>query len=199
MSDGTRRDNRTGKEGPSLAEAVQEVQGVFPDDASLQHAMGQLTLNGFDRADLSLPHEQAGQLQTPNEGADNPVDQIDKTQLRTMGTGMAGYAGAAAAAGATLATGGAAGVALAAAAALGAGSALTANVAGRAADKAGKDERDERGEAGGLILAVRIGEPDQVGQVSEIMNKAGATTVTPVSRGGDLKTSGVSAASWTGE
>lgn len=172
---------------------------MFPDDATLQDAMGQLTLHGFDRADLSLPHEQAGQLQTPNEGADNPVDQIDKSQLRTMGTGMAAFAGAAAAAGATLATGGAAGVAVAAAAALGGGSALTATAAGNAVDKANKDERNERGQIGRLILAVRIGDPEQVGQVSEIMNKAGATTVTPVSRDGDLKTSGVSSASWTGE
>ena len=193
MSDATQNN------APALEQTVEEVQGHFPSDTTLQDALAQLSLNGYDRADFSLPKDQASRpTQTPNEGADNPVDEIDKTQLRTMGTSMAGYAGAVAAAGATLATGGAAGLAIAAAAAVGAGSALTANAVGNVADKANADDRNARGQAGTLILAVRITRPDQVTQVSAILKAAGATTVMPVSRGGDMLTSGVSAASGTG-
>lgn len=187
------------KQGPELTSSVLEVQGHFPSDTALQDALGKLTLAGFDRAELSLPQDQPGRtVQTPNEGAENPVDQIDKTQLRTMGTSMAGYAGAVAVAGATLATGGAAAVAVAAAAAVGAGSALAANAAGNAADNASKSDRDERGRAGTLVLAVRLRSQDQFDTVQTIMTQCGATAVDPISRGDDLLTAGVSAASWTG-
>lgn len=187
------------KEGPALESTVLEVQGHFPSDAAMQAALGGLTLAGFDRADFSLPQDQPNQgVQTPNEGAENPTDDIDKSQLRTMGTSMAAYAGAVAAAGATLATGGAAGVALAAAAAVGAGTGLTANAAGRAAEKAGSDDRDERGRAGTLVLAVRVRDAAEAGRASAAMREAGASSVEEVSRGTDMLTAGVSSASWTG-
>ena len=184
---------------PTLEQTVDEVQGHFPTGAALEAAIGQLELTGYDRAAFSLPEDQSARpVQTPNEGAENPVDEIDKSQLRTMGTSMAGYAGAIVAAGATLATGGAAGLALAAAAAVGAGTGLTANAVGNAADKANTENRDARGRAGTLILAVRVTRPDQVPEVTAIMTQAGATSVTPISRGGNMLTSGISAASWTG-
>ena len=189
----------SGTAGPALTENVEEVQGHFPDDATLQVALGELTLRGFDRADFSLPQDRPDQaMQTPSEGADNPVDQIDKSQLRTMGTGMAGYAGAVVAAGATLATGGAAAVAVAAAVAAGAGAAATANAVGRTADNASTDDRNERGQAGTLILAVRLRQPDKAGMVTDVMRTAGATDVKAISRGETLLTAGVSSASWTG-
>ena len=192
MTDATQND-------PTLEQTVDEVQGHFPNSAALEDAIGQLTLTGFDRADFSLPEDQSARpVQTPDGGAENPIDEIDKSQLRTMGTSMAGYAGAIAAAGATLATGGAAALALAAAAAVGAGSALTANAIGTAANHANTDDRDARGRAGTLILAVRVTRPDQVAAVSAIMTQAGAIAVAPVSRGGDMLTKGISAASWTG-
>lgn len=185
------------KEGPSMEDSVQEVQGSFPTDAALQEALGQLALAGYDRSDFSLPEENAGS--TPNEGAENPVDDIDKAQVRTLGSSMAGYAGAAAVAGATLATGGAAGVAVAAAAAVGIGSGAAANAAGRAAANASADDRDARGAAGTLVLAVRTRSPDEVSEATTILQQAGATDVRPVSRAADMRTKGVSAASWTGD
>jgi hypothetical protein len=184
---------------PVLTAAVQEVQAHFASDAALQDALSQLTLNGYDRADLSLPQEQRTQhVQTPNEGAENPVDHIDRTQLRTMGTSMAGYAGAVVAAGATLATGGAAAVAVAAAAAVGAGGAMVANAAGQAAERIDHEQRDERGRAGTLILAVRVTDAAQADAATAIMRQAGATQVNTINRGEDMLTRGVSAASWTG-
>ena len=187
------------KEGPSNAATVQEVQGVFPDDATMQNALSQLTLAGYDRADFSLPEEQpAGQASTPNEGADPATDDADKRQLRTMGTSMAGYAGAVAVAGATLATGGAAGLAVAAAAAVGAGTAAAANSAGQAADAAQVEERNRRGREGRLILAVRTTTPAQVDQVIGLMRQAGATKTNAVERADQALTAGITAASWTG-
>lgn len=188
-----------GKTGPALKDTVHEVQGHFPNDATLQDALGRLTLQGYDRADFSLPEEQpAGTHTTPNESAENPTDDIDKTQLRTMGTGMAGFAGAAAVAGATIATGGAMGVAALAAGVIGAGAAAAAQAGGRAADQAVTDERDRRGAAGTLILAVRTRSAEQADEVVRLMREAGASAAAAVTRTDDALTRGVSAASWTG-
>jgi hypothetical protein len=188
-----------GKAGPAHQATVHEVQGVFPDDATMQDALSQLTLAGYDRADFSLPEEQpAGELATPNESADPATDDADKRQLRTLGTSMAGYAGAVAVAGATLATGGAAGIAVAAAAAVGAGTAAAANTAGQAADAAQVEERNRRGREGRLILAVRTTTPEQVSQVIDLMQKTGATKTNSVERADQALTAGVTSASWTG-
>lgn len=193
MSDATNTD------GPALAETVREVQGHFPNDAMLQNAIAQLELKGFDRADLSLPHAVAAGVEvTPEDSADNPIDETDRSQLRTMGTGMAGYAGAAAAAAATLATGGAAALAIAAAAAVGAGAALTANAAGRTVDRVATEERDELGRAGRLILAARVREAGQTETAASIMRAAGATDVEEVTRSDGPAQGGVDASSWTG-
>ena len=187
------------KAGPALKATVHEVQGRFPDDATLQDALGRLTLAGYDRADFSLPDDQPTVASsTPNESADNPTDNIDKAQLRTMGTGMAGYIGAVAVAGATIATGGAAGLAIAAAAAVGAGTAAVANAAGQAADQAGVEERNQRGAAGTLTLAVRATSDEEAQEVVHLMQLAGATSAEPVTRSDAALTAGFSAASWTG-
>ncbi len=187
------------KAGPGHAAAVQEVQGVFPDDATMQDALSQLTLAGYDRADFSLPEEQpAGQMATPNESADPATDDADKRQLRTMGTSMAGYAGAVAVAGATLATGGAASLAVAAAAAVGAGTAAAANTAGQAADATQVEERNRRGREGRLILAVRTTTPAQVDQVVGLMQEAGATKTNAIERADQALTAGITSAGWTG-
>ena len=188
------------KAGPENKETVHEVQGVFPDDATMQGALSQLTLAGYDRADFSLPEEQdANTAATPNESAAAPTDDADKRQLRTMGTSMAGYAGAVAVAGATLATGGAAGLAVAAAAAVGAGTGAMANAAGQAADNAQVEARNQRGREGRLILAVRTTTPEQADQVTGLMQQAGALKTEAVTRADRALTAGVSSAGWTGE
>lgn len=188
------------KAGPEQAATIREVQGVFPDDATMQGALSQLTLAGYDRADFSLPEEQdANQVATPNESAEPATDDTDKRQLRTMGASMAGYAGAVAAAGATLATGGAAGLAVAAAAAVGIGTGAAANATGQAADAAQVEARNQRGREGRLILAVRTTTPEQVEQVKGLMQQAGATKAEAVTRADQTLTAGVSSASWTGE
>lgn len=186
-------------QGPGHAVTVQEVQGHFPDDASLQAALAELGLAGYDRSDFSLPEEQASSASgASNEDADNPTDSTDKAQLRTLGTGMAGYLGAVAVAGATIASGGAAGLAIAAAAAVGVGGAAAAEVVGQAADKAQIAARDRQGAEGKLLLAVRVRTPEQADQVVGLMKNAGGANVEPVSRTDQVLTAGYSAASWTG-
>ena len=188
------------KAGPEHEATIREVQGVFPDDATMQGALSQLTLAGYDRADFSLPEEQdANTVATANESAEPATDDADKRQLRTMGTSMAGYAGAVAAAGATLATGGAAGLAVAAAAAVGLGTGVAANATGQAADSAQVEARNQRGREGRLILAVRTTTSAQVEQVTGLMQQAGATRTEAVTRADQTLTAGVSSVSWTGE
>ena len=190
--------SESGKAGPGLGETVYEVQGHFPDDAALQDALTRLQAAGYDRAQLSLPDEQETAATTPTEGAGNPTDLVDKTQLRTMGTSMAAYAGAVAAGGATLATGGLAGVAIAAAAAVGIGAGLTANATGNAVDAADARHHDEMGAQGRLLLAVRTATAQDVDRATALMTQAGATDVRPVMREDGALTAGVSSASWTG-
>ena len=189
----------SGKPGPVVTGAVQEVQGVFPSDAALQDAVSKLTLAGFDHADLSLPatHPPAGQA-TPDLGAGDVLTDTDIRQTRTMGTSMAGTAGAFAAAGATIATGGAAAVAVAAAAAIGAGSALAANAIGNAADKVTHDERDSAAAAGELVLAVHAATPEKQARATQIMQDAGAAKVATVTRGSAPQPAGIDSTGWTG-
>ncbi len=189
---------QSGKEGPVLPEAVQEVQGVFPSDAALQDAIAKLTLAGFDRADLSLPDTSpAASDATPEMGAEAPTTDTDMRQVRTMGTSMAGTIGAIAAAGATIATGGAAGVAIAAAAAVGAGSALAANASGNAANNVQTEARNEAAAAGHLVLAVHAATPEHQATATRIMRESGASDVAAVERAaGTIAT--IDASSWTG-
>ena len=189
--------------GPTGAAAVQEVQARFPNDATLQDALTQLGLVGYDRSDFSLPEDQLDPASgTLDEDAGEPTEDASKRQLRTMAGGMAGTVAAFALAGATIATGGAAGVAALGAAALGAGTtaatAAATTAAEKASDRAGVAERDERGAEGTLLLAVRTRGDAQVQQVTEIVRAAGATDMRPVTRPDEVLTAGVSSASWTG-
>jgi hypothetical protein len=164
----------------------------------LEAAIAKLTLSGFDRAALSLPHTQPTPgTATPEQGADAPMTDADMRQTRTMGTSMAGAIGAFAAAGAVVATGGAAAVAAVAAAAVGAGAALTANAAGNAADAVQTEDRAEAAAAGTLVLSVAA--PDAAAQslAERIMRDAGATKVAAVERVGAV-VSGIDSAGWTG-
>ncbi len=186
------------KPGPSLNASVREVQGVFPSAATMEAAISQLTLAGFDRAAFSLPRTQPKASEaTPEKGADTPVTDTDVRQARTMGTSMAATIGAFAAAGAVAATGGAAGVAAAAAAAVGAGSGLTANAAGKAADAVQAEDRADAAAAGRLVLSVAAPDAAQQTRAERIMNEAGATKVAAVERTGGA-VSGIDSAGWTG-
>ena len=184
---------------PAVAEHVEEVQGRFPSNATMQDAVARMTLEGFDRADFSLPKPGvSGGADTPTEGADAVTSEADKRQLRTMGTGMAGYLGAAAAAGATIATGGAAAVAVAAAAAVGVGAAAAASTGVTAVEADDTAELERMAAAGQLILAVRARDADMARKATDAMKAAGATEVATVTRADAARTSGLTSTGWTG-
>ena len=186
------------KHGPVLTEGVEEVQGIFPNDAKMQAAIGKLMLAGFDRADLSLPTTKPNSSSaTPDAGASEPMTDVDVQQVRTMGTSMAGTIGAFAAAGATIATGGIAGVAIAAAAVVGAGSALAVNAAGNAAGAVQAETRNQAALAGELVLAVHAPTPEKRTMAERIMKEEGATTTEGVTRSSGSM-SGIDSSSWTG-
>ena len=187
-----------GKVGPTVPDAIEEVQGIFPSDAALQDALGRLRMVGFDHADLSLPTTNPVASQaTPNQGAATPLTEDDTRQARTLGTSMAGTIGAFAAAGATVATGGAAAVVIAAAAAVGAGSALAANAVGTAAKTSQEETRADAASAGQLVLAVHAPTAEKRATAERIMKEAGATSVAAVQRdGGDI--GAINSTGWTG-
>ncbi len=188
----------TTKDGPTLGQTASEVQGVFPSNDAMQDAISKLTLAGFDRADFSLPttRPEPGNA-TPNDGASDPMTEVDMRQARTLGTSMAGYVGAFAAAGATIATGGAAGVAIAAAAAVGIGSAAAANAAGTVVKDSQVEDREAAAAAGHLVLAVRATDDASRTKAEQVMRESGATQVAAVERAGNA-VSGVDSSGWTG-
>lgn len=170
---------------PTLNECVQEVEGVFPSDASLQDAIGRLTRAGFDRAALSLPAANPHPSNaTPSAGAADPTTEDDQRQTRTLGSSMAATAAAFIGAGVTVATGGAAlaAVAVAAGAGVAAGGAFSA--AHMAAEGVAQDERDNAAAAGQLVLAATAKDPDAVLKATMAMQAAGASRVITVTRDG---------------
>jgi hypothetical protein len=172
--------------GPSGAAAggtIREVQGVFPSDAALQQAIAQLTLAGFDRADLSLPHaapwpEEA----TPEQGADEPTTEVDARQARTLHTSGAAAVGALAAAGVTAATGGVAAAVAGAAVVAGAAAGGVAAALSRADDSAQHEKREHAAAAGELVLSVRTPNAAKESEAEAIMRAAKATRVEAVTR-----------------
>ncbi len=176
-----------------------ELQGFFPDHASLNRALEQLANAGFSRGHLSPPKEHPHWGERPETEAKNGlIKDEDSAQLRTLGTGMAGYAGAAAVAGVTIATGGAAAVAVAAAAAVGLGSAATATAVGHTADQSIDKQEDQLAAEGRLLLGVRTETDADVDRATKIMQTAGSIGIVPVYTVATATTAGVASASWTG-
>ncbi len=178
------------QEGPAFGDSIDEVQGVFPSDASLQEAIAHLTQAGFDRADISLPSAHpTGSAATADQGAENPTTDTDETQIRTLQSSMAGTVGALAAAGIVIATGGAALPAVVAAAAIGIGAGAATHAASSAGSEARHEEREADAGAGQLVLSVRIARPEKREQAEAAMRAAGASRIEAVNRqDGTLRT-----------
>ena len=183
--------------GPKLTGDAHELQGSFPSDTAMQEALSKLTLLGFDHADFSLPDPNA-----PSGTPDDAVaatDEVDKTQMRTMASGMTGATAGVGIAGVLMATGGVAApivAAIAGASAIG-GVAATSG-AGVVADQADSSARDKLAAEGKLILAVRTRNAEMAQKAEAAMREAGATDVTSIADATKAKTRGVSSASWTG-
>ena len=174
---------------PTLNDSIQEVQGIFPSNATLQDAVGRLTRAGFDRAAIALPAANPHPSDaTPSAGAEDPMTEDDTRQARTLQSSMAATAGAFVAAGVTVATGGAALVAAAAAAGAGLAAGGAVQAARAVSDTAQSNARDASAAAGQLVLSATAHDPDAVMKATMAMQAAGATSVATVTRtGGALK------------
>jgi hypothetical protein len=162
---------------------IHEVRGIFPSDAALQEAIAQLTLAGFDRADLSLPHATPWpEDATPEQGADEPTTEVDAQQARTLHTSGAAAVGALLAAGVTVATGGVAAAAAGAAVGAGAAAGAVAAALSRGDDSSQHEKREKAAAAGELILSVRTPNAAKEGEAEAIMRAAKATRVDTVVR-----------------
>jgi hypothetical protein len=173
---------------PVINETIHEVQGIFPNDAALQDAIGRLTRAGFDRAALSLPAANPHpEYATPGAGAENPNTEDDTRQSRTLHSSMAASVGAMVGAGVTVATGGAALVAAAAAVGLGVAAGGAMEAVHGAADAAQTSGRNTAATAGQLVLSAAVSDPDAVLKATAAMQQAGASRVEAVRRtGGSL-------------
>lgn len=166
-----------------LEKSVQEVQGVFPNDAALQDAIGRLTRLGFDRAGLSLPAANPAPYDaTPESGAEDPNTEDDSRQARTLHSSMAASVGAMIGAGVTVATGGAALLAGAAALGVGAVAGGATAVAQTAGTNAVSRSHDESAAQGQLVLSALAPDADAVAKARVAMQQAGASRVETVTR-----------------
>lgn len=185
----------TGPLSPPLSHRVEEVRGTFPSDDALQRVLLDLRNANFDRQNMSLPDLTLDpSRRTPEQGADDPNDEQDERQTRTLATGMAAAAAGMAAAGIAVATGGAALPVVGAAVAGMIGGAAVAEGASLLSDASGHESREQAAREGRLVLSLRELDEGRQRLAMEIMTGAGATRVEPVV----LDDDSVSAAGWTG-
>lgn len=183
---------------PELGDTIDEVQGIFPSDDTLQAAMKRLLGNGFDRAELSLPHTSpSSATATPNQGAENPTTEEDQRQIRTLGASTLGVGAAMAAAGVVIATGGVALAAVGAAAAAGVAAGGAVEGASGVAKSAEHNNRQEAAQVGQLVLSAHVADVEKLRRAETVMRECGATRVEAVRRIG-AAVAGVDSGGWTG-
>jgi hypothetical protein len=165
------------KQGPRIGE-LHEVRATFGDPETMQNAVYELEMSGFDRADLSLPEvAPPADRATPEAGATEVDTEEDARQARTLHTSGAAGAVALAAAGVVVASGGAAVPAIAAAVV---GGGLAGGAAYALTSAANHDEqasRERKAATGTLVLSVRTTSAAKRGKAEAIVRAAGATFV----------------------
>jgi outer membrane lipoprotein SlyB len=173
-------DTRTAVPGPAIGE-LHEVRGVFSSSEQMQQAIQELTVSGFDRADLSVPEAAPPVARSTPESSALPADtEDDARQARTVHTSTAAAMAALAGAGITVATGGAAAPAVAAALVAGAAAGGATYAVSSAANSQEQTQLDVRAAAGQLILAVRAPTEAKRSEAEAIMRGAGATDIQPL-------------------
>lgn len=178
-------------EDPSEGEVCEAV-GVFMDNDQLEHAVQDLlTAGGFDHADLSVLASDetitarfGHRYQDMREAEDDPdapriswVEPESRTEGRGALAGILAYAGAVAAGGITFATGGAAAVVIAAGLAAGAAGGILGLGLGKVIDETIGGRLEEQIRRGGVVLWVRLREPDQHERATGILARHGALDV----------------------
>jgi outer membrane lipoprotein SlyB len=172
-------------------QTVREAVGVFHDEKTLQTAVDELLVKGFDRSSLTLlasEHAVAEKLGHRYRMVDEIVDDVTiprvayvGTDSRTEGkaaavTGLA-YVGALGAVGAIVASGGTVAAAILGAAAAGGMGGLIGGVLSRFLDRQHADHLREQLDHGGLLLWVATHDASQEKTASDVLRASGAEHV----------------------
>jgi len=158
--------------------AIREVRATFANPDQMQDAVSQLSICGFDRADLSLPSPGLVHgTETPEAGTKPASTEADARQARTLGASTAAAAAALAAVGVTVATGGAAAPAIAAAVVAGGAAGGSVFAVHEAADRSEQTDRNARAVSGELVLGVRATTEAKRSEAEAILRAAGATAI----------------------
>ncbi len=168
---------------PILGGTVREVQALLPNEGALQQATYALLSAGFDRGDLSLPDARANPADPV--ATENPADEHDTRQARTLATSTIGIAGALI--GGTVASIATAGAMLpvaaaAVAAAAGAGGLTQMGFQGAADTR--EATHDAQGAGGTLMLSAVVRDAEKEKLATSILRAQGATAVETVERHG---------------
>jgi hypothetical protein len=172
-------------------QSVREAVGVFHDEATLQSAVDELLIAGFDRSYLSLVaghravEEKLGHMyEKVADLEDHPaapyqayVGSDSRAEAKGAVIGGLAYVGAVAAVGAIVATGGTIAAALiGAAAASGAGGLVGAALA-RFIDRHHAEYLQEQLDRGGLLLWVRTPDEEHEKRATEVLTRHSAEDV----------------------
>ena len=170
---------------------VREAVGVFHDWGSLQAAVDELQVSGFDRAEISLlagektvqdklghVYEKVADLE---DDANTPraayVGRDSMVEAKTGVIGALAYVGAIATVGAVVASGGTLAWALAGAAMAGGGGGLIGAVAARWLGRDRARDLQAQLDKGGLLLWVRLRDHEHEKRASDILTKHSADDV----------------------
>ncbi len=171
--------------------AVREAVGVFDDEPSLQNAVDELLVAGFDRSSLSLLASEHAVEDKLGHRYDKVTELEDDTSVpriayvgkdsRVEGEALAvsglAYIGAVGAAGAIVATGGTIAVALLGAAAVGGMGGLIGAGLAKFMDAHHADYLQEQLDHGGLLLWVSVHGPGQARMACEILKRCSGRDV----------------------
>lgn len=174
-----------------MADNVREAVGVFHDEASLQSAVDELLISGFDRSSLSLlasDHAVEAKLGHRYDKVSEIEDDLSVPRTayvgrdsRTEGKGLMvsglAYVGAVGTVGAIVASGGTVGVAIAAAAAAGGAGGLVGMLLSRVLDRHHAQYLQQQLDHGGLLLWVNVHDEAHEAKAREILEKHGAGDV----------------------
>lgn len=171
--------------------AVREAAGIFADAKSFEAALDELTSSGFDHADISLLASQAAveaKLGHQYERTSDIIDQegvprislVPKSAVgNAQGTLIGGlvYIGALAAAGPIIVAGGSIAAAIGAAIAAGGAGGVVGGFLGKLIGDKHSSVMEEQLEHGGLIIWVRLRDPEHEEKAVSILRKHAAKDV----------------------
>ena len=172
-------------------ETVREAVAVFDDERSLQAAVDDLLIAGFDRSQMSLLaseraiEDKLGHLYDKvaelEDDADVPrvayAGSDSRAEAKGAAVGVLGYVGAVAAVGAIVASGGTVAAALVGAALAGGAGGMVGAALARFIDRHHADHLQRQLDHGGILLWVRTADPEHERRACAILERHAADDV----------------------